>query len=52
MLYAHTGSGKSNMAASKQEVHISELVDVLETKVVPSINALVRIDQSRVLGLE
>jgi len=53
MFYDQTGSGKSNMAASKQEVHISELVDVIETKVVQSINALVRIDQrGRVLSLE
>jgi len=27
-----TGSGKSNMAACKQEVHISQRVDVIETK--------------------
>jgi len=32
MLYDQTGSGKSNMATSKQEVHISQLVDVIETK--------------------
>jgi len=32
MLYNETGSGKSNMAACKQEVHISQLVDVIETK--------------------
>jgi len=53
MLYDQTGSGKSNMAASKQELHISQLVDVIETKVVQCINALVRIDQrGRVLSLE
>jgi len=27
-----TGSEKSNMAACAQEVHISQLVDVIETK--------------------
>jgi len=32
MLHEETGSGKSNMAACKQEVHISQLVDVIETK--------------------
>jgi len=32
MLYDDTGSGKSNMAACTQEVYISQLVDVLETK--------------------
>jgi len=32
MLYDQTGSGKSNMAACEQEVHISLLVDVIETK--------------------
>jgi len=32
MLYDETGSGKSNMAAFKQEVHISQLVDVIKTK--------------------
>jgi len=32
MLYDETGSGKFNMAACKQEVHISQLVDVIETK--------------------
>jgi len=30
------------MAASKQEVHISQLADVIETKVVRSINALIK----------
>jgi len=30
------------MAASKQEVHISQLVDVIETRVVQSINALLK----------
>jgi len=32
MLYDETGSGKSNMAACKQEVHISQLVGMIETK--------------------
>jgi len=32
MLYDETGSGKSNMAACKQEVHITQLVDVMEMK--------------------
>jgi len=32
MLYNQTGSGESNMAACKQEVHISQLIDVIETK--------------------
>jgi len=32
MLYDQTESGKSNMAASKREVHISQLLDVIETK--------------------
>jgi len=42
MLYDQTGSGKSNMAASKQEIRIFQLVDVIETKVVQSINALLK----------
>jgi len=42
MLYDQTGSGKSNMAASKQEVHIFQLVDVIEKKVVLSINVLLK----------
>jgi len=32
MLYDETRSGKANMVACKQEVHISQLVDVIETK--------------------
>jgi len=53
MLYDQIGRGKTNMAAPKQEVHIYQLVDVIETKVVHSMNALVRIDQiGRVLSLE
>jgi len=32
MLYDQTGSWKSNIAASKQELHISGLVDVIEVK--------------------
>jgi len=32
MLYGQIGSGKSNMAACKQEVHISQPVNVIETK--------------------
>jgi len=32
MLYDQTGSEKSNMVACKQEVHISQLVDVIKTK--------------------
>jgi len=32
MLYDQTRSGKSNVAVCKQEVHISQLVDVIETK--------------------
>jgi len=31
MLYDQTESMKSNMAASKQEIHMSHLVDVIET---------------------
>jgi len=31
-LYDGIGSGKSNMAACKQEVRFSQFVDVLETK--------------------
>jgi len=42
MLYDQTGSGKSNMTTSKHEVNISQLVDVIETKVVQSINALLK----------
>jgi len=33
MLYDLTGSGKSNMAATKTEVPISKLVNKIETKV-------------------
>jgi len=32
MFYDQTGSEKFNMAACKQEGHISQLVDVIETK--------------------
>jgi len=31
MFYDQTGSGKSNMAACKHEVHVSQLVDVIES---------------------
>jgi len=32
MMYNESGSGKSNMVACKQEVHIYQLVDVIEAK--------------------
>jgi len=42
LLYDQTGSGESNIAISKQEEHISQFVDVIATKVVQRINALLK----------